>query len=318
MKHGSLCTGYGGIDLAVEQVLGATTAWVSDVDKGANKLLAHRFPGVPNIGDMTAVDWSQVEPVDIISGGYPCQPFSHAGKRKGRDDERHLWPYVREAIRVLRPQLTVLENVAGHRSLGFDRVLGDLAEDGMHVRWTSVRASEVGAPHHRERLFILITPAESPDLGHEWVGRSWGLTLTDAVVRTEMGTRDNPRLLPTPKATNNENRGSARFDPRGTKNFHALVHGHEQWGKYADAIARWEHLTREAPAPTEPGRNGNPRLSPAFTEWLMGLPAGWITDVPGITRNEALRLCGNGVVPQQCAAALTHLLELNLATQETA
>lgn len=77
-----------------------------------------------------------------------------------------------------------------------------------------------------------------------------------------------------------------------------------RWGQYAAAISRWESRTRPAPPPTEPGANGQPRLSPRFSEWLMGLPDGWITDVPGVTRNEALRLAGNGVVPQQAAEAL--------------
>ena len=86
----------------------------------------------------------------------------------------------------------------------------------------------------------------------------------------------------------------------------ALAH----WGDYAAAIARWEHvLGRAAPAPTMTSTKGNPQLSPAFVEWLMGLPAGWVTDVPGITRNEALKALGNGVVPQQAEAAVRFLLE---------
>jgi DNA (cytosine-5)-methyltransferase 1 len=80
------------------------------------------------------------------------------------------------------------------------------------------------------------------------------------------------------------------------------------WGAYGPAVARWERLTRPAPSPTERGRNGQPRLSPAFVEWLMGLPTGWVTDVPGLTRNEQLKALGNGVVPQQAAHALRLLL----------
>ena len=85
----------------------------------------------------------------------------------------------------------------------------------------------------------------------------------------------------------------------------------KQWGDYAAAIRRWEHvLGRPAPDPTEPtGKNGAHRLSPRFVEWMMGLSDGWITDVPGITRNEALKACGNGVVPQQAAFAISHLIE---------
>ena len=82
-----------------------------------------------------------------------------------------------------------------------------------------------------------------------------------------------------------------------------------QWGKYAPAIVRWESLTRPAPAPTEPNKNGNPRLSAAFSEWLMGWPAGWVTDPAiGISRSDQLRIVGNGVCPQQAAAALRYLL----------
>ncbi len=106
--------------MGVQSVLPGRTLWHSDIDPGACQVLAHRWPDVPNLGDVTCVDWSKVAPVDVITGGYPCQPFSHAGKRAGTNDERHLWPYVAGAIAVLRPGLCVLENVRGHLSLGFD------------------------------------------------------------------------------------------------------------------------------------------------------------------------------------------------------
>lgn len=187
LKLGSTCTGYGGLDLAVADVFpGIEHAWVSDVckfDKDGNaghhdpcrapcSILAHRFPGVPNLGDMKSIDWANVEPVDIFTAGYPCQPFSHAGRRRGTNDPRHLWPFIREAIRSLRPRLSFLENVDGHRSLGFDRVVGDMAEDGMHVRWVVLPASRVGAPHQRKRVFIGITP-DADDLRFERGGASW-------------------------------------------------------------------------------------------------------------------------------------------------
>jgi DNA (cytosine-5)-methyltransferase 1 len=91
----SLCTGYLGLDLAAETVLGPLEhAWISEIDKDALTVLAERLPGVRNLGDLTRVDWSTVEPVDVLTAGYPCQPFSQAGKRKGEHDDRHLWPYI--------------------------------------------------------------------------------------------------------------------------------------------------------------------------------------------------------------------------------
>jgi len=155
MRIGSLFSGAGGLDMAVEEVFGGEVIWQCELDKAASKVLAYRYPCAPNLGDITAVDWSTVETPDVLCGGYPCQPFSAAGQRKGTDDDRHLWPYFANAIRHLRPRFAVLENVAGHRSMGFDSVLADLAEARYDAQWCSVRASDVGAPHRRERLFIL-------------------------------------------------------------------------------------------------------------------------------------------------------------------
>lgn len=301
MKLGSLCSGAGGLDLAVEQVFGAETAWHCEIDDAAAKVLAHRWTGVPNHRDLTATDWGAVEPIDILTGGYPCQPFSHAGKRKGTDDERHIWPDVREAIRRLRPRYTFLENVAGHRSLGFDRVLGDLAEDGLHVRWTSVRASDVGAPHRRERLFILVTPPDA-------TCPEWGAAQPEHLGERRIGAPESrERFGSSPAGSGvaaNVGHTSQIIDA-------ALLHGTAAWGKYAPAIHRWEQVTRPAPSPTEPNRNGNPRLNPAFSEWMQGWPDGWVTAVPGISRNDQLRIIGNGVVPQCASVALRWLLSVD-------
>jgi DNA (cytosine-5)-methyltransferase 1 len=151
MRVGSLFTGYGGLDMAV----GGDLAWYAEIEPAACEVLAHHHPDVPNLGDITEVDWSQVEPVDIITGGYPCQPFSHAGSRKGKDDERHLWPYVRDAIYALRPRYAILENVSGHLTLGLADVLSDLTQIGFNAEWGTYRASDIGAPHRRERVFII-------------------------------------------------------------------------------------------------------------------------------------------------------------------
>ncbi len=125
-------------------------------------------------------------------------------------------------------------------------------------------------------------------------------------------------LLPTPNASDATGGGAHPDKRKGhTQQLidYALLAGSERWGKYADAIGRWEQLTRLAPPPTELGRKGNPRLSVDFSEWMMGLPAGWVTGVD-IPRNAQLKLLGNGVVPQQAQIALHHLLDIEWEDSE--
>lgn len=154
---GSLFSGIGGLDRGLERA-GMRVVWQSEIDPYASRVLAKHWSDVPNLGDITTIDWSTVEPPDVICGGYPCQPFSLAGVRRGEQDPRHLWPHFHRAIRHLRPRYALLENVPGHLSLGFDRVLGDLAEIGYDVEWASIPAAAVGAPHLRWRLFAVAYP----------------------------------------------------------------------------------------------------------------------------------------------------------------
>ena len=93
--------------------------------------------------------------VDIITGGYPCQPFSQAGKRQGKDDSRHLWPVIRKHMEAIRPNRVMFENVEGHISLGLSTVISDLEEDGYDATWGIFSAREVGAHHQRKRVFIM-------------------------------------------------------------------------------------------------------------------------------------------------------------------
>lgn len=155
---GSLFSGIGGLDLGLERA-GFTVRWQCEVDPFCSQVLAKHWPGVPNLGDVTAVDWSAVEPVDLIAGGFPCQPNSYAGRRRGTADERWLWPRMRDAIAALRPRYVVVENVAGlltvNDGAGMGEVLGDLAALGFDAEWSFVSACRLGAPHSRDRLFVL-------------------------------------------------------------------------------------------------------------------------------------------------------------------
>jgi len=157
VKIGSLCTGYGGLDMAVEAYFDAEIVWCAENDKYASQLIVQRF-NKPNLGDIKQIKWDEVEPIDILTAGYPCQPFSHAGQRKGTEDERHLWPYIIKAISTLRPKYIILENVRGHLSLGFSTVLANLTQFGYDTRWQIVRASDVGAPTKEQDFSLLPTP----------------------------------------------------------------------------------------------------------------------------------------------------------------
>jgi DNA (cytosine-5)-methyltransferase 1 len=480
MRIGSLFSGAAGLDRAVQEVFGGEVVWHSEIDKAASKVLAHRFPGVPNLGDITAIDWNTVEPIDILCGGFPCTDVSAAGKRAGMHGTRSgLWTEFAKAIDNLRPRMVVIENVRGLLSAHANRpmesdnvslgdggtvpvlraagaVLGDLSDIGYDAAWTTLAAGDVGAPHRRERVFIVATDTtlggrharltESEGLrrqpvlgssGHRFAtdtgndgrpgeadyargresdvaGRSRGSEPGGREATFVGGPQSPVALFPTPRSQNGEERnsniwkrplnqpqnlenalarlpgvrellptptaqaakhaGDSRFgggngDGSNLWQIHHLLGGCDEcgslieplkpaseggrfcnacliwlkqeeppldltgplraqgkadvtgkpptsgpvsqivWGKYKPAIRRWEKLTRPAPAPTEPNKNGNPRLSAAFSEWLMGWPAGWVTDPAiGISRNDQLRIVGNGVCPQQAAAAMRQLL----------
>ena len=157
---GSLFSGIGGLDLGLERA-GMNVIWQSEIDPYACKVLNKHWPEIPNHGNIKEIDWSQVVRPDVICGGYPCQPFSNAGKRKGENDPRHLWPWVREAISQLRPQYAILENVRGHLSLGGTTVIGEIASLGYDAEWRVVSAASVGANHRRDRVIIVAYPNSS-------------------------------------------------------------------------------------------------------------------------------------------------------------
>lgn len=131
-----------------------------EYDKHCQVVLERQFPGVSIVPDVREIDGGMPR-VDVLHAGYPCQPFSHAGKKLGTTDPRHLWPEIARSIRILRPRYVILENVSNHLRLGFDVVLADLASMGFHAKWGLVRASDAGTPHKRERLFVVASHADS-------------------------------------------------------------------------------------------------------------------------------------------------------------
>lgn len=279
MRIGSLFSGTGALDMAVEAVFpDARPAWFCEWDDAPSKILAHHWPDVPNLRDVTAVDWTQVEPVDILTGGFPCQDVSSAGKKAGVNGGKRsgLWTNMARAIGDLRPELVIVENVRELAVRGLDRVLGDLTALGYDAEWTSLPACAVGAPFRRVRMFITASPAGTDRSGLRRIAQRHSVAQQTSPIRLEWQQRHADRL--------------ALEDKR--------------------SLDRWARiLGRPAPDPVGWGVNGQPRLNPGFSEWLMGLPAGHVTDPDiGLTRNQQLKALGNGVVPQQGAAALEWLL----------
>ncbi|MNW44602.1 putative BsuMI modification methylase subunit YdiP [compost metagenome] len=162
MNHLSLFSGIGGIDLAAHWA-GMETVAFCEREPFPQKVLRKHWPDVPIYDDVCTLTADRLKEdgiigpgrtIDIISGGYPCQPFSHAGKRQGKEDDRHLWPEVYRLLQEIRPRWFVGENVAGHVTLGLDDVLSDLGDIGYTAQPFIIPSAAVGAPHRRDRVFI--------------------------------------------------------------------------------------------------------------------------------------------------------------------
>ena len=311
MKIGSLCTGYGGLDMAVEAYFDAEMVWCAEIDKYASQLIVQRF-NKPNLGDIKQIKWDQVEPIDILTAGYPCQPFSHAGFRKGLDDERHIWPYIKEAISHLRPSYVILENVRGHLSLGFSAVLGDLAEIGYDAKWKIVRASDVGAPHQRARLFI-IAYANSEGLQRAW--HTSNDTTNGITSDSNSDAREKSRRADTSiRTTSNglqtgQDQGQARCEHRCSCETNCNTDNqYQSHNRQVSELGRRFIPRREMHLQTIPPTLVDGKLNARFVEYMMGLPVGWVTDLD-LSRSQQLKMLGNGVVPQQAYYALELLHE---------
>lgn len=313
LRIGSLCTGYGGLDMAVQAVFGGELAWVSDVDPAVNRLLEVRYPDVPNIGDLTASP--DPEPVDIVIGGFPCQPVSVSGKRQGVEDERWIWGDIAALVGRMDPPpgVLVFENVPGLLSANggnsMAEVIEGLASLGYVGRYRLATASSVGACHRRQRLFIVAQHPESGAWLHERecsAGPGHGTRQGGLNLRTDI------QLLPTPLARDWRGRpGNPKSD---RDSLPVAVFDTERWSDYATAIAQHEQaLGRAAPDPIENGT-----LSARFVEWMMMLPDGWVTTGPVSSRTAQLRMLGNGVVPPQAENAIRSLIVGHRAVVEQA
>ncbi|MCP4108342.1 MAG: DNA cytosine methyltransferase [Desulfobacteraceae bacterium] len=155
LRHLDLFSGIGGFSLGLERTGGFETVAFCEIDTYCQKVLKKNFPGVPIFEDVRNLDATGLGRIDIITGGYPCQPFSTAGKREGDQDDRHLWPAMFEVIKSIRPTWVIGENVAGHVSMGLDNVLSDMEGEGYTCRPYIIPACAVDAKHRRDRIWIV-------------------------------------------------------------------------------------------------------------------------------------------------------------------
>ena len=189
---GSLFAGIGGIDLGLERA-GMQVRWQVENDPYCIRVLEKHWPNVKRYEDIREIKWNEVEPVSLICGGFPCQPVSVAGARKGDKDDRWLWPEFLRAIREVRPKYALVENVLGLLSIDDGRlargVFGDLAELEYRAEGGVISALDVGAPHLRKRVFIVAHSSESRTRleAHRSRGqeRSTSATLESEVLRQE-------------------------------------------------------------------------------------------------------------------------------------
>lgn len=271
LRTAELCAGYGGLSLSIGD---KHPSWVSEVDPHASRVLRDRFPYSPNLGDMTRLDPASTPEVDVLMGGTPCQDLSVAGRRAGMAEGTRsgLWNHMCRVAEELSPNVVIWENVAGARTArggrgipALGRVVTDLAGLGYGVAWDSVRASDVGAPHRRERVFVLAFRPTAADALRVLLDR----TREARNRRAEHSDPDSPAL-----------------DPR--------------LGDYGERMRLWESVTGQPmPEPEEDATKGGRRLSARFGEWMMGLPPGWVTGLRTIPRTAQIKILGNGVVPLQ-------------------
>jgi len=288
----SLFTGIGGLDLGLERA-GMTTVGQVEIDPFCRQVLARHWSEVPRHDDIrTCIQWWTGQPrphVDVIAGGYPCQPESLAGRRRGTDDERWLWPDMARLIHAVRPRFVIGENVMGHRTRGLRFVLRDLDRLGYTARAGIVSAAEMGAPHRRQRIFVLAADTQRAEL---WLESGWrvGPDRTSATVAGRDGAAQHLADADS-EAGRSEARLSVAGGGRPATGLGAVQPGRRGGGgpNMADTVS--------------PGREPGQGLG-----W-SGAPAvgnGWWTTEPNVGRVahgipgrvDRLRALGNACVPQ--------------------
>lgn len=283
MKHGSLFSGIGGFDLAAEW-MGWDNVFHCEWNPFGQKVLKHYWPKAESFNDITQSDFTKyANTIDILSGGFPCQPYSSAGQRKGKEDERHLWPEMLRAIQEISPRYIVGENVRGllnwNGGMVFDEVCVDLENNGYQVAPVVIPSCGVNAPHRRERIWFVAANTEFKPTrsdrrtNNQTQTNLWGQNTGDV-----FGTFCSDGVT-----TNTVNPGLQGRKFNGTFD-RAERNGDESH----DTIAQLHQIPHWDKFPTEPpvcGRNDG------ISRELVGITfSKW--------RTESIKALGNAIVPQ--------------------
>jgi len=286
----AFCAGYGGIERGLDlagvehRVIAYVEIEAFAIANLVAKMETGLLPPAPIYTDIKTFPAHLFrDRVDIITGGYPCQPFSAAGKRKGTDDPRHLWPYIRRHIESIRPVQCFFENVEGHISLGLSTVVSDLEEDGYLTTWGIFSAREVGAPHQRKRVYIL--------------GNSKHHGSSSSEIRRGASSTSNNDKARKKEAIQSKGAGqsSCSTDIQG--------------GQYvANPDSRRREVQAERNKPSKPVFRGeSKKRGVGFGTWAPEPRMGRVVDgCPD--RVDRIRLLGNAVVPQTAAKAYKTLM----------
>ncbi|MDJ0950944.1 MAG: DNA cytosine methyltransferase [Alphaproteobacteria bacterium] len=300
-----LFSGIGGFSLGLEATGGFETVAFVEIDKDARKVLADHWPGVPIHEDIHDLTGEEHGAVDVVTGGFPCQPWSCAGHRRGADDHRDLWPEMRRVIAAVGPRWVVAENVPGlddERFMGLDRACADLEGLGYSVVPLEIPACAVGAPHRRQRLWIVahcVRPARQQDAGRAHTDEA-----------EHAGGRATPDHRPAGDGEGDE-LGNADIAPKNAHPSQGRSRGAagQSSGVVVDAARDGRRQGRAEPdVQVEEGQAAAGRGLPCWddAEWIAGHDGKAQRVEPGVRllvdglpgRVAALRLLGNAVVPQ--------------------
>lgn len=287
MKHGSLFSGIGGFDLAAEW-MGWENVFHCEWNPFGQKVLKHYWPKAESFNDITQSDFTKyANTIDILSGGFPCQPYSSAGQRKGKEDERHLWPEMLRAIQEISPRYIVGENVRGllnwNGGMVFDEVCVDLENNGYQVAPVIIPACGVNAPHRRERIWFVAANTNNVRLQHTTQTGNMGSSQT----KTQ---RQRGKFAESIETNGSDGITTDTVNPglQGRKFNGTFDRAKQNGDESHDTIAQLHQIPHWDKFPTE---------SP-----VCGRNDGVSRELDGITfskwRTESIKALGNAIVPQ--------------------